>query len=83
MTLLTSSSIAAHAPLIARVPPRTQLDGRNFDKQSDGGMAAPFCHGQTAPETFLSDAAAVIRDDVMARDPTSINFNITALCKPE
>ena len=44
-------------------------------------MAQPFCHGATDAATFLSDAAKVIREDVMARDPESINFNITALCK--
>ena len=58
-----------------------ELDGRNFDKQADGATAKPFCHGTTTDETFLTDAAKVIREDVMARDPDSINFNITALCK--
>ena len=58
-----------------------ELDGRNFDKQAEGAVAKPFCHGATSDDSFLADAAKVIREDVMARDPTSINFNITALCK--
>ena len=32
-------------------------------------------------ETFVLDAAKVIREEFMARDPSSINFNVTALCK--
>lgn len=58
-----------------------ELDGRNFDHSSDTAVASPVCHGATSPETFLSDAAKIIREDFMARDPESINFNITALCK--
>lgn len=56
-----------------------ELDGRNIDPETK--EAFPFCHGATGEETFLSDAAKVIRDDFMARDPTCINFNIVALCK--
>jgi len=58
-----------------------ECDGRNFDKAADGSVAMPYCHGATSDDTFLSDAAKVIREDVMARDPSSINFNIVALCK--
>jgi len=58
-----------------------ELDGRNFDHSSDTAVAAPVCHGATNADTFLADAAKVIREDFMARDPDSINFNITALCK--
>ena len=43
--------------------------------------AFPFCHGATSAETFLMDAARVIREDFMARDPDCINFNVVALCK--
>uniref|UniRef100_A0A7S2R989 UCH catalytic domain-containing protein n=1 Tax=Rhizochromulina marina TaxID=1034831 RepID=A0A7S2R989_9STRA len=55
-----------------------ELDGRTFDAE---GVAFPFNHGATTPETFLSDAAKVIREDFMARDPENVNFNVTALCK--
>lgn len=58
-----------------------ELDGRNFSRQDTDADAMPFCHGATTDDSFLSDAAKVIREDVMARDPESINFNITALCK--
>lgn len=60
-----------------------ELDGRNFDKQEAGGVAAPFCHGPTTTETFVADAAKVIREEFMAKDPGSVFFNITALCKPQ
>lgn len=53
-----------------------ELDGRMFD---ENGVAFPICHGPVT--NFVSDAARVIRDEFMARDPTSINFNVTALCK--
>jgi len=57
-----------------------ELDGRTFDAQ---GVAFPVCHGPTSSETFLQDAAKVIKEEFMARDPTSINFNITALVKAD
>jgi len=57
-----------------------ELDGRNFDHEA-GDEARPFCHGGTSEATFLADAAKIIKEDVMSRDPESINFNITALCK--
>jgi len=58
-----------------------ELDGRNFDKEQAEPMAQPFCHGATSDATFLADAAKVIREDVIARDPTSHNFNVVALCQ--
>lgn len=58
-----------------------ECDGRNFDKTEGGAVAMPFCHGATSEETFLSDAAKIIRKDVMERKPDCINFNITALCQ--
>ena len=57
-----------------------ELDGRTWD---DKGTAFPVCHGPTTDETFVSDAAKVIREDFMARDPENMNFNVTALCKLE
>eukprot|EP00908_Phaeocystis_cordata_P021029 Transcript_3330.p2 GENE.Transcript_3330~~Transcript_3330.p2 ORF type:complete len:263 (+),score=102.35 Transcript_3330:56-790(+) len=57
-----------------------ELDGRTFDQ---AGVAFPVCHGPTTDETFLLDAAKVIREEFMARDPGSINFNVTALCKAD
>ena len=58
-----------------------ELDGRNFDHTDPQDTALPVCHGATTPGTFLSDAARVIREDFMARDPSSINFNVVALSK--
>lgn len=56
-----------------------ELDGRTVDPAD--GAAFPVCHGPTSAESFVADAAKVIREDFMARDPESINFNVTALCK--
>ena len=58
-----------------------ELDGRNFDHDAEGGEAQPVCHGATSAETFLVDAAKVIKDEFMKRDPASINFNVVALSK--
>jgi len=55
-----------------------ELDGRTFD---ESGVAFPVCHGPTTEASFVLDAAKVIREEFMKRDPTSINFNVTALCK--
>lgn len=44
-----------------------ELDGRNLT--GDSTTAIPICHGATSAETFVADAAAIIRDDFMARDP--------------
>lgn len=58
-----------------------ECDGRNFDKAAENPVAQPFCWGATSDKTFLSDAAKIIREDVMARKPDSVSFNITALCR--
>lgn len=55
-----------------------ELDGRTFDEE---GVAFPVSHGETSEETFISDAARVIREDFMSRDPENVNFNVTAFCK--
>eukprot|EP00928_Gymnodinium_smaydae_P025814 TRINITY_DN2045_c0_g1_i4.p1 TRINITY_DN2045_c0_g1~~TRINITY_DN2045_c0_g1_i4.p1 ORF type:complete len:270 (+),score=65.77 TRINITY_DN2045_c0_g1_i4:81-812(+) len=55
-----------------------ELDGRTID---ESGVAFPVSHGSTTAETFVSDAAKVIREDFMKRDPENVNFNVTALCK--
>lgn len=55
-----------------------EFDGRNFD---ESGVAYPVNHGPTTDDTFLVDAAKVIKDDFMSRDPENVNFNVTALCK--
>ena len=57
-----------------------ELDGRTWDAD---GNAFPVFHGPTSVETFVSDAAKVIREDFMARDPENYGFNVTALCKLE
>eukprot|EP00316_Scyphosphaera_apsteinii_P009319 CAMPEP_0119312262 /NCGR_PEP_ID=MMETSP1333-20130426/25688_1 /TAXON_ID=418940 /ORGANISM="Scyphosphaera apsteinii, Strain RCC1455" /LENGTH=239 /DNA_ID=CAMNT_0007316857 /DNA_START=42 /DNA_END=761 /DNA_ORIENTATION=+ len=57
-----------------------ELDGRTFDSE---GVAFPVCHGATTADAFVFDAVTVIRDHFIARDPSSINFNITALCRLE
>eukprot|EP00614_Pseudopedinella_elastica_P005841 CAMPEP_0172593102 /NCGR_PEP_ID=MMETSP1068-20121228/12289_1 /TAXON_ID=35684 /ORGANISM="Pseudopedinella elastica, Strain CCMP716" /LENGTH=256 /DNA_ID=CAMNT_0013390487 /DNA_START=44 /DNA_END=814 /DNA_ORIENTATION=- len=58
-----------------------ELDGR-MRGEADG-VAFPVAHGPTTAESFLADAAKVIREDFMARDPENMNFNVTALCKLE
>ncbi len=55
-----------------------ELDGRTWDEH---GQAFPVNHGPTTPETFVSQAAKIIREDFMARDPENYGFNVTALCK--
>ncbi|KAH8067870.1 thiol-dependent ubiquitin-specific protease [Aureococcus anophagefferens] len=55
-----------------------ELDGRTLD---GAGRAFPVDHGPTTPESLVEDAAKVIRDDFMARDPESLDFNVVALCK--
>ncbi|GMI18392.1 hypothetical protein TrLO_g15662 [Triparma laevis f. longispina] len=57
-----------------------ELDGRTLDSN---GKAFPVDHGETSAESFAVDVGKIIKDDFMARDPTSIHFNITALCKIE
>ena len=57
-----------------------ELDGR---MRTSDDVAFPLAHGPTTPETFVSDAAKVIREDFMARDPENMNFNVTALCRLE
>jgi len=54
-----------------------ELDGRCFGSD---GVAMPVNHGPSTPESFLGDAAKVIKEDFMTRTQ-SVNFNITALCK--
>jgi len=55
-----------------------ELDGRNILPE-DGQPALPVFHGETTAETFLIDAARVIKEQFMARDPTNVNFNVVAL----
>ena len=54
-----------------------ELDGRTLD---EAGNAFPVDHGPTTADSFVEDAAKVIRDDFMARDPENHGFNVTALC---
>eukprot|EP00475_Leptophrys_vorax_P040059 TRINITY_DN736_c0_g1_i1.p1 TRINITY_DN736_c0_g1~~TRINITY_DN736_c0_g1_i1.p1 ORF type:complete len:236 (+),score=88.03 TRINITY_DN736_c0_g1_i1:38-745(+) len=44
----------------------------------DGRKSFPINHGPTSPETFVSDAVAVVRK-FMERDPTNLNFSMCAL----
>ncbi|CAB3384424.1 Hypothetical predicted protein [Cloeon dipterum] len=44
----------------------------------DGRKSFPINHGDTTPETFLEDAAAVCRK-FMEREPENLNFTIVAL----
>jgi len=55
-----------------------ELDGRVCD---DSGVAFPVSHGPTTPDTFIQDAAKVIREEFMSLDPDNVNFNVTALCQ--
>lgn len=54
-----------------------ELDGRFII----GETAVPTCHGETTPETFLSDVAKVVKDQFLPLDPENANFNLVALCK--
>jgi ubiquitin carboxyl-terminal hydrolase L3 len=45
----------------------------------DGTLPGPVDHGPCTAEGFLPATAAVIRDEFMALDPESLNFNVTAL----
>mmetsp|Transcript_5980 Transcript_5980/g.10670 ORF Transcript_5980/g.10670 Transcript_5980/m.10670 type:complete len:241 (+) Transcript_5980:92-814(+) len=56
----------------------TYKDGRLIEL--DGRMEGPLDHGPSSAETFLSDAAKVIREQFMALDPENVGFNVTALC---
>ena len=60
-----------------------ELDGRNFSRSAEDAEAWPVFHGPTSPESFLLDAAKVVQEDFMARDPQSVNFNLGALSKCE
>ena len=54
-----------------------ELDGRTLDQQ---GRAMAVRHGHAdAGLPFLRLVAKVIQADFMARDPDSVNFNVTAL----
>lgn len=57
-----------------------ELDGRTVDEE---GKAFPVDHGPTTQETFAADVAKVIKEEFMARDPESVNFNVTALVRLE
>eukprot|EP01062_Namystynia_karyoxenos_P016825 TRINITY_DN16201_c0_g1_i1.p2 TRINITY_DN16201_c0_g1~~TRINITY_DN16201_c0_g1_i1.p2 ORF type:complete len:260 (+),score=83.75 TRINITY_DN16201_c0_g1_i1:100-780(+) len=46
----------------------------------DGCMAGPIDHGEVTQETFLPRVAKVVKEDFMARDPSNVNFNLTAFC---
>mmetsp|Transcript_36648 Transcript_36648/g.113414 ORF Transcript_36648/g.113414 Transcript_36648/m.113414 type:complete len:289 (+) Transcript_36648:2806-3672(+) len=52
-----------------------ELDGRNLD---EAGAAFPVDHGPTTPETFVDDAAKVIRDEFIALDAENPLFNVVA-----
>lgn len=46
----------------------------------DGRKASPVSHGKTSGETFLEDAAIVLKA-FMERDPDDVGFNVMALAK--
>jgi ubiquitin carboxyl-terminal hydrolase L3 len=46
----------------------------------DGCQSFPVPHGPTTRATLLQDAAKIIMEDFMARDPGNVNFNVMALC---
>ena len=55
-----------------------ELDGRTLDA---AGRAFPVDHGPSSAESLVEDAATVIRDSFMARDPENLNFNVVAFVK--
>ncbi|KAG0253058.1 Ubiquitin carboxyl-terminal hydrolase isozyme L3 [Actinomortierella ambigua] len=52
-----------------------ERDGHLYEL--DGNKPWPVNHGQTSPENFLKDAAAVAREFI-ARDPDNYNFSVIA-----
>ncbi|KAF0297357.1 Ubiquitin carboxyl-terminal hydrolase isozyme L3 [Amphibalanus amphitrite] len=57
-----------------------QVDGHLYEL--DGRRPAPVNHGPSSPETFLSDAANVVKA-FMQRDPTEVNFSMLALASSQ
>ena len=52
----------------------------NYVVEYDGGKRSQVVHRPSKPETFLEDAAAVIKEEYFARDPEG-NFSIIVLAK--
>ncbi len=46
----------------------------------DGTKPRPVDHGKSAPATFLTDVARVVRTNFMAVEPGSLEFSLMALC---
>ncbi|XP_040989407.1 ubiquitin carboxyl-terminal hydrolase 3-like [Juglans microcarpa x Juglans regia] len=46
----------------------------------DGRMSGPISHGPSSPSTLLQDAAKVIQD-MIHKNPDSLNFNVIAVSK--
>mmetsp|Transcript_18234 Transcript_18234/g.35820 ORF Transcript_18234/g.35820 Transcript_18234/m.35820 type:complete len:247 (-) Transcript_18234:58-798(-) len=53
------------------------MDGRLIEL--DGMMPGPIDHGETTQENFTKNVADIIKNQFMALDPDSVNFNVTAL----
>ena len=49
---------------------------------TDGRRPAPVNHGPSSPDSFLSDAAGVVKQ-FMERDPTEVNFSMLALASSQ
>jgi ubiquitin carboxyl-terminal hydrolase L3 len=47
----------------------------------DGRKSQPIDHGASASETLLVDAARVVKETYMARDPEELRFTMVALCR--
>ena len=54
-----------------------QVDNNLYEL--DGRKAFPINHGPTTQDTFLVDAARVVRSCFMEKDPTALGFNLMAL----
>ena len=50
-------------------------------RAADGNKAGPVNHGETTPENLLQDAATVVKDKFMARNPEELRFTLVALAK--
>eukprot|EP01018_Ginkgo_biloba_P001505 Gb_17814 [translate_table: standard] len=46
----------------------------------DGRKSCPVCHGPSSPDTLLKDAVKVIQN-IVQKNPDSVNFNVIALSK--
>lgn len=86
----TSESSATSEEAQTKAPDREDSVGHHFISfvmvdgslyELDGRKAYPINHGPTTADTFLTDAAKVIKTDFFALDPSGDGFSLMALVK--